>query len=26
LKGMSSVGTKADRLLERGILGYSPTL
>ena len=26
LKGMTSVGTKADRLLERGILGYSPTL
>jgi len=26
LKGMSSVGTKADRLLERGILGYSSTL
>jgi len=26
LKGMSSVGTKADKLLERGILGYSPTL
>lgn len=26
LKGMSSVGTAADRLLERGILGYSPTL
>lgn len=26
LKGMASVGTKADRLLERGILGYSPTL
>lgn len=23
LKGMTSVGTKADRLLERGILGYS---
>ena len=26
LKGMTSVGTAADRLLERGILGYSPTL
>ena len=26
LKGMTSVGTKADRLLERGILGYSSTL
>jgi len=26
LKGMTNVGTKADRLLERGILGYSPTL
>jgi LPS-assembly protein len=26
LKGMTSVGTKADRLLERGILGYLPTL
>ena len=26
LKGMTSVATKADRLLERGILGYSPTL
>jgi len=26
LKGMTSVGTKADRLLERGILGYSPSL
>ena len=26
LKGMSSVGTKADRLLERGILGHSSTL
>jgi LPS-assembly protein len=26
LKGMSSVGTKADRLLERGILGYSSAL
>ncbi len=25
LKGMTSVGTAADRLLERGILGYSPT-
>jgi LPS-assembly protein len=25
LKGMTSVGTKADRLLEHGILGYSPT-
>jgi LPS-assembly protein len=25
LKGMTNVGTKADRLLERGILGYSPT-
>ncbi len=26
LKGMTSVGVAADRLLERGILGYSPTL
>ena len=26
LKGMSSVGTSADRLLERGILGYSASL
>jgi LPS-assembly protein len=26
LKGMTSVGTAADKLLERGILGYSPTL
>lgn len=26
LKGMTSVGTAADRLLERGILGYSPNL
>ena len=26
LKGMTSVGTAADRRLERGILGYSPTL
>ncbi len=26
LKGMASVGTAADRLLERGILGYSPNL
>jgi len=26
LKGMTSVGTAADSLLERGILGYSPTL
>lgn len=26
LKGMSSVGTAADRLLERGILGYSADL
>ncbi len=26
LKGMSSVGVGADRLLERGILGYSPDL
>jgi len=26
LKGMSSVGTAADRLLERGILGYSTDL
>ncbi|MDZ7644777.1 MAG: LPS assembly protein LptD [Woeseiaceae bacterium] len=26
LKGMTSVGTKADRLLERGILGYSPEI
>ena len=26
LKGMTSVGTAADTLLERGILGYSPTL
>ncbi len=24
LKGMTSLGTKADRLLEHGILGYSP--
>jgi len=24
LKGMASVGTRSDRLLERGILGYSP--
>jgi hypothetical protein len=23
LKGMTSIGTKADKLLERGILGYS---
>jgi len=26
LKGMTSVGTAADRLLERGILGYSPDM
>ena len=26
LKGMSSVGTQADKLLERGILGYSANL
>ncbi len=26
LKGMTSVGTAADKLLERGILGYSPEL
>ena len=26
LKGMSSVGTSADKLLERGILGYSASL
>lgn len=26
LKGMASVGTGADRILERGILGYSSTL
>jgi LPS-assembly protein len=26
LKGMTSVGTAADRLLERGILGYSPDI
>lgn len=26
LKGMTSVGTAADKLLERGILGYSPDL
>jgi LPS-assembly protein len=26
LKGMTSVGTSADQLLERGILGYSSTL
>lgn len=26
LKGMSSIGTAADKLLERGILGYSATL
>jgi len=26
LKGMTSVGTKADKLLERGILGYSADL
>ena len=26
LKGMTSVGVAADRLLERGILGYSPDL
>ncbi len=26
LKGMTSVGTAADKLLERGILGYSPNL
>ena len=26
LKGMTSVGTAADKLLERGILGYSADL
>lgn len=26
LKGMTSVGTAADKMLERGILGYSPDL
>jgi LPS-assembly protein len=26
LKGMASVGTAADKLLERGILGYSANL
>jgi len=26
LKGMTSVGTAADRLLERGILGYTPDI
>ena len=26
LKGMSSLGTAADKMLERGILGYSPDL
>ena len=26
LKGMTSVGTAADKLLERGILGYSPDI
>lgn len=26
LKGMSSVGTATDKILERGILGYTPTL
>ena len=26
LKGMTSLGTAADRMLERGILGYSPNL
>ena len=26
LKGMTSLGTAADKMLERGILGYSPDL
>ena len=26
LKGMTSLGTAADRMLERGILGYSPNV
>jgi LPS-assembly protein len=26
LKGLSSVGSQTDKLLERGILGYSATL